>query len=124
MVKKVKVKVTQFCPTLCDPYTVHGILQVRTLEWVAIPFFRGSSQPRDRTEASCIAGRFFTNCAIREALTSLDGILKCRDITVPTKVCLVKAMVFLVVIYECESWIIKLSTKELMLLNCDVGEDS
>ena len=88
-------------------YTVHGILQVRTLEWVAIPFSRGSSQPRDQTRASCTAGRFFTNCAIREALTSLDGILKCRDITVPTKVCLVKAMVFLVVIYECESWITK-----------------
>ena len=105
-------------------YTVHGILQVRTLEWVAIPFSRGSSQPRDQTQASCTAGRFFTNCTIKEALTSLDGILKCRDITVPTKVCLVKAMVFLVVIYECESWIIKLSTKELMLLNCDLGEDS
>ena len=102
-------------------YTVHGILQVRTLEWVAIPFFRGSSQPRDRTEASCIAGRFFTNCAIREALTSLDGILKCRDITVPTKVCLVKAMVFPVVMYGCER---KLSAEELLLLNYDVGEDS
>jgi len=45
-----KVKVTQSCPTHCDPmdYTVHGILQVRILEWVAIPFPRGSSQPRDR----------------------------------------------------------------------------
>ena len=44
-----KVKVAQPCPTLCDPmgYTVHGILQARTLEWVAIPFSRGSSQPRD-----------------------------------------------------------------------------
>ena len=45
----VKVKVTQLCLTLCDPmdYTVHGILQARILEWVAIPFSRGSSQPRD-----------------------------------------------------------------------------
>ena len=45
----VKVKVTQFCPTLCDPmdYTVHGILQARRLEWVAFPFSRGSSQSRD-----------------------------------------------------------------------------
>ena len=44
-----KVKVTQLCPTLCDPmdYTVHGILQARILEWVAFPFSRGSSQPRD-----------------------------------------------------------------------------
>ena len=47
--KKVKVKVTQSCLTLCNPmdYTVHGILQARILEWVAIPFSRGSSQPRD-----------------------------------------------------------------------------
>ena len=44
-----KVKVAQFCPALCDPmdYAVHGILQVRILEWVAVPFSRGSSQPRD-----------------------------------------------------------------------------
>ena len=54
-----KVKVVQLCPTLCDPidYTVHGILQARILEWVAIPFSRGSSQPRDQTQVSCIAGR-------------------------------------------------------------------
>ena len=58
-----KVKVTQSCLTLCDPmdYTVHGILQVRILEWVAIPFSRVSSQPRDRTQVSCIAGGFFTS---------------------------------------------------------------
>ena len=48
--------------------TVHGILQARILEWVAIPFPRGSSQPRDRTQVSHIAGRFFTRWAIREAL--------------------------------------------------------
>ena len=47
---------------LCDPldYTVHGILYARILEWVAYPFSRGSSQPRDRTQVSCTAGRFFT----------------------------------------------------------------
>ena len=58
-----KVKVTQLGPTLCNPmdYTVHGILQARILEWVAFPFSRGSSQPRDRTQVFCIAGRFFTN---------------------------------------------------------------
>ena len=60
---KVKVKVTQSCPILCDPkdHTIHGILQARILEWVAFPISRGSSQPRDRTQVSCIAGRFFTS---------------------------------------------------------------
>ena len=58
-------------------------------------------------------------------MTNLDSMLKSRDITFPTKVHLVKAMVFLVVMYGCESWTIrKLSAEELMLLNCDVGEDS
>ena len=60
---KVKVKVAQSCPALCDPmdYTVHGIFQARILEWVDLPFSRGSSQPRDRTQASHIAVRFFTS---------------------------------------------------------------
>ena len=48
-------------------YTVHGIFQARILEWVAFPFSRGSSQPRDQTQVSRIAGRFFTSWAIREA---------------------------------------------------------
>ena len=59
---KVKVLVAQWCPTLCDPMgyslpgsSVHGILQARTLEWVAMPFSRVSSQPRDRTQVSHIA---------------------------------------------------------------------
>ena len=60
----------------------------------------------------------------RKAMTKVDSILKSRDITLPTKVHLVKAMVFPEVIYGCESWTIKLSTEELMLLNCGVGEDS
>ena len=57
-----KVKVFQLYPTLCDPthYTVHGILQARILEWVGIPFPRGSSQPRDWTQVSCIADRHFS----------------------------------------------------------------
>ena len=61
------VLVTQSCLTLCDPMdcsppgsSVHGILQARILGWVAIPFSRGSSPPRDRTHVPCIAGRFFT----------------------------------------------------------------
>ena len=57
-------------------------------------------------------------------MTNLDSILKSRDIPVPTKVHLVKAMVFPVVMYGCESWTIKLNAKELMLLNCGVGGDS
>ena len=61
----------------------------------------------------------------RKVMTNLDSILKTRDITLPTKVHLVKAMVFPVVMYGCESWTIKkLSAKELMLLNYGVGEDS
>ena len=60
----------------------------------------------------------------RKAMTNPDSILKSRNITLPTKVHLVKAMVFPVVMYGCKSWIIKLSAEELMLLNCGVGEDS
>ena len=94
---KVKVKVTQSCPTLCDPMdsTVHGILQARVLEWVPFPFSRGSSQPRDRiqvsriawefftslpsqprdrTQVSCIAGGFFASWATREAKNTGVGI--------------------------------------------------
>jgi len=61
----------------------------------------------------------------REVMMNLDRILKSRDITLPKRVHLVKAMVFPVVMYECESWTIKnLSTKELMLLSSGVGEES
>ena len=60
----------------------------------------------------------------RKVMTNLDSILKSRDITLSTKVHLVKTMVFPVVMYGCESWTKrKLSTKELMLLSCSVGED-
>ena len=63
-----KVKVAQSCLTLCDPldYKVLGILQARILEWVAFPFSRGSSQPRDETQVSSTAGRFFTSWTTRE----------------------------------------------------------
>ena len=58
-------------------------------------------------------------------MTNLDSVLKTKGITLPTNVHIIKAMVFPVVMYGCDSWIIKkLSTKELMLLNCGVGEDS
>ena len=61
----VKVRVTQLCLTLCDPmdYTVHRILQAWILEWIAFPFSRGSSQPRDRIQVSHIAVKFFTSWA-------------------------------------------------------------
>ena len=63
--------------------------------------------------------------SLEEVITNLNSTLKSRDITLQTKVHLVKAMVFPVVMYECESWTKrKLRTKELMLLNCGVGEDS
>ena len=79
-------KSLQSCPTLCDPmdcslpgFSIHEILQARVLEWGAIAF----------------------------SMTNLDSILKSRDITLPTKVRLVKAMVFPVVMYGCESWTIR-----------------
>ena len=64
-----KVKVVQSGPNLCVPmdYTVHGILQA------TLPFSRVSSQPRDRIQASCIAGRFFTSWATREAQEYWSG---------------------------------------------------
>ena len=61
----------------------------------------------------------------RQVLTFLESIFKIRDITLPAKVHLVKAMVFPVVMYGCESWTVKkANAKELMVLNCGVGEDS
>ena len=77
--------------------------------------------------ADCDCSHEIKRCVVlgRKVMTNLDSILKSSDITLPTKVHLVKAMVFPVVMYGCESWTItKLSTKELMLLNCGVGEDS
>ena len=61
----------------------------------------------------------------RKVMTNLDSILKSRDITLPTNFHLIKAMVFSVVMYGCESWTMKKTEhQELMLLNCDAGEDS
>ena len=74
LIGKKESEVTQSCQTVWDPLdcslpgsSVHGILQARILEWVAIPFSRGSSRPRDRTQVSCIAGRCSTLWATREA---------------------------------------------------------
>ena len=58
----------------------------------------------------------------KKVMTNIDSILKSRDITLPTKVCLVKAMVFPVVMYRCESWTVKKAEcRKMMLLNCGVG---
>ena len=72
-------EVAQACPTLCDTMdcslqgsSAHGIFQARVLEWVAISFARGSSQPRDQTHVSHIAGRHFTVWATREARCQKD----------------------------------------------------
>ena len=70
-----KVKIAQSCPNLGNlrDYTVHRILQARILEWVTFPFSRGSSHPRDWTQVSRIAGRFFTSWATREAQEYWSG---------------------------------------------------
>ena len=74
--------VAQLCPILCDSmgcsppgFSVHGILQARILEWVAVPFSRGSSQPRDRTCISSIADRFFTSWVTREVCSEAAATL-------------------------------------------------
>ena len=69
-----EVKVTQSCLTLCNPmdYTVHAILQAKTVERVAYPFSIGSSQPRNQTRVSCIAGRFFLTTELSGKLHMLS----------------------------------------------------
>ena len=81
-----KVLVTHSCLTLCDPmdcslpgFSVHGILQTIILEWVAIPFSRGSSWPRNQTQVSCTPGRFFTIWPTREA-SSFIHVVACVKI--------------------------------------------
>ena len=94
---KVKVLVTQSCTTLCDPIdcsppgsSVHGILQAGIPEWVARPVSRGSSQCRDQTWVSCIAGRFFTVWATKEALISRKGGYL-ADIVLSSAICSMSA---------------------------------
>ena len=93
-----------------------------TVETVADFIFLGSKITVDGDCSHKIKRRLLL---WRKVMTNLDSILKSRDITLPTKVHPVKAMVFPVVMYRCESWTKrKLSAKELTLLNCGVGEDS
>ena len=88
-------------------------------QWLTI--FEGSKVPADGDCSHEIKRRLLHG---REVMTNLDSLLKSRDITLSTKVRLVKAMGFPVVMYGCESWTAKkVSTEELMLLNCGVGED-
>ena len=137
-------KSPQSCPTLCDPIdgslpgsSVPGILQVRTLEWVAISFSNAWkwkvkvkslshvgllatpwTAPYQAPPSMGVSRQDYWSGLPLPSLTNLDSILKSRDITLPTKVCVVKAMVFPVVMWE-------LDHKEgLLLLNCGVGEDS
>ena len=92
------------------------------METVTDFIFLGSKITADGVCSHGIKRRLFLR---RKATTNLDSILKNRDITLPTKVRLLKAMVFPVVMYRCESWTIKKpSVEESMLLNCGVGEDS
>ena len=93
-----------------------------TVETVADFIFLGS---KITTDGDC--SREIKRCLLlgRKVMPNLDSILKNKDVTLSTKVCPVKAMVFPVVMYGCESWTIKKAEhKELMLLNCGVGEDS
>ena len=93
-----------------------------TVETVADFIFLGSQFTADGDCSHGIRRRLLFG---RKVMTNLDSILKSRDITLSTKVCLVKAMVFPVVMYGCESWTVKKAEcQKLMLLNCGVGEDS
>ena len=93
-----------------------------TVETVADLIFLGSKITAAGDCSHEIKRRLFLG---RKVMTNLDSILKSRDTTLSTKVCLIKAMVYPVVMYRCESWTIRgLSTEELMVMNCGVGEDS
>ena len=93
-----------------------------TVETVADFIFGGSKITAD---GDCSMKLKDTYLLGRKVMTNLDSIFKSRDITLPTKVCLVKAMTFPVVMYRCEGWTVKKAEhQKLMLLNCGVGEDS
>ena len=92
------------------------------METMADFIFLGSKNTADSDCSQKIKRRLLLG---RKAMTNLDGVLKSRDITLPTKVCIVKAMVFPAVMYGCESWTIKKAKcKRIELSNCGAGEDS
>ena len=97
-------------------------IEGETVETVADFIFLGSKITADSDCSHEMKRRLLFG---RKIMTNLDSLLKSRDITLPIKVCIVKAMVFSVVMYGCESWTTRrLNAEELMLLNCGVGEDS
>ena len=114
---KLNIQKTKIMPS--GPITSWEI-DGETVETVSDFIFLGSKITVD-CDCSCEIKRLLG----RKVMTNLDSIFKSRDITLPTKVHLVKAMVFPVAMYGCESWTVKkLSAEELMLLNCGVGKDS
>ena len=145
-------KSLQSCPTLCDPIDssppgspIPGILQARTLEWVAISSsnaWKWKVKVKSLSRVQLLGTpwtaahqappsmgfsrqEYWSGVPLPSPMTNLDSILKSRDITLPTKVCLVKTMVFPVVMHGCESWTIKKAECwRIDALNCDVGEDS
>ena len=101
--KRVKVKVTQSCLTLCDPmdYTVHGILQARILE--SFPSPGDLPNPGIESRSPTLQADSLPAEPQGKPMTNLESVLKSRDITLSTKVCIVKAMVFPIVLYGCKS---------------------
>ena len=111
-----KTKITASGPT--TSWQIDG----KTVETVADFIFLGSKITAD---GDCSHEIKRLSLLGRKVMTNLDSILKSRDITLPTKVCLVKVMVFPVVMYGCESWIIKKAEhRRMCVLNYGVGEDS
>ena len=111
-----KIKIIAFGPIISWP------IDGETMETVRDFIFLGSKITADGDSSHEIK-----RCLLlgRNALANLDSTLKSKDITLPTKVCIVKAIAFPVVMYRCESWTIKkVRAEELMLLNCDTREDS
>ena len=112
---RVKVEVKSLTGVrLCDPvdysppgFSVHGVLQERILEGVTISFSRGSSRPREWTRSPALEADALTSEPPGKPMINLDSVLKNRDITLLTKVCIAKAIVFPVIMYGCESWTIK-----------------
>ena len=115
-----KINIQKMKITASGPITSWEI-DGETVETVSDFIFRGSKITADGDCSHEIKRHLLLG---RKVMTNLDSILKSRDITLPTKVRLVKAMVFLVVMYGCDSWTVKKAELEgLMLLNCGVGED-
>jgi len=123
---KSESEVAQSCLTLATPWTAAyqappSMGFSRQEYWSGVPL----PSPKITVDGDC--SHEIKRCLLlgRKTMTKLESVLKSRDIILPTEVRILKAMVFLVVMYECESWTIKkMSPEELMLLNCGVEEDT